>query len=88
MLYWLAIERELIMGHPIVKDEVMEAVHSLGGRSLVECGKRGAAFTLQPIVLEYVTERIVALVSEEIRASRPELFRSCQGGPYKRKDCL
>ncbi len=49
-------------------------MHALRGRSLVERGEHGAVFTLQPVVLEYVSERLVELMSEEIRAGRPALL--------------
>src|SRR2546421_1200973 len=66
LMYWLAIERELIvlealseeLWRPVKKSQVMEAMYSLHSRSLVERGAQGAAFTLQPDVLEYVTERL------------------------------
>src|SRR5207247_3416712 len=38
--------------------------------------ERGAVFTLQPVVLEYVSERLVAQVNDEIRESRPALMLS------------
>src|SRR5205814_9941019 len=82
LMYWLAIERELVtletlrqdLWQPVSKREVVEALQALRSRSLVERGEQGAVFTLQPVVLEYVSERLVALVSEEMRASRPELL--------------
>ncbi len=82
LMYWLAIERELItletlrkdLRHPVSKSEVMEAMHSLRGRSLMERGERGAVFLLQPVVLEYVTERLVMLISEEILQGKPVLL--------------
>lgn len=82
LLYWLAIERELISLETLHKDlwpsvsagEVIEAMYSLRSRSLVERGEREAVFTLQPVVLEYVTERLVMLMSEEICQSSPALL--------------
>ena len=82
LMYWLAISRELTELGALEKDlqppprranEAMEAMQSLYSRSLVERGEHGA-FTLQPVVLEYVTERLVAQVGEEIRESRPALL--------------
>src|SRR5260370_37369202 len=52
----------------------MEAMHSLHSRSLVERGEHAAIFTLQPVVLEYVTGRLVELACEELRESKPQLF--------------
>src|SRR5262249_14498774 len=82
LMYWLAIERELTplealraeLLSPVTKREVIEAVHSLRSRSLVERGEQGAVFTLHPVVLEYVTERLVELVSEKIFERRRVLF--------------
>lgn len=82
LLYWLAIEREWVPLATLEKDlqppasasAVLEAMHALSSRSLVERGEREAAFTLQPMVLEYVTERLVSLVSQEIQAGAPALL--------------
>lgn len=82
LMYWLAIERELTslevlraaLSQPVTKREVIEAIQSLHSRSLVERGEQGAAFTLQPVVLEYVTERLVMLMSEEISQGQPVLL--------------
>ena len=82
LMYWLAIARELTELGALEKDlqpprsasEALEAMQSLYNRNLVERGEHGAAFTLQPVVLEYVTERLVAQVGEEIRGSRPALL--------------
>ncbi len=82
VMYWLAIERDLTtlddlranMVHAVPRGNLLEALSSLRRRSLIERGGRGAVFTLQPVVLEYVTERLVALVSQEIRECRPKLL--------------
>src|SRR5207302_2371295 len=54
--------------------EVVEALHALRYRSLVERGEPGAVFTLQPVVLEYVSERLVGHLSQEIEAGQPQLL--------------
>ncbi len=82
LISWLAIARELIglealrqqLWPAVSKGEVVEALHALRYRSLVERGEPGAVFTLQPVVLEYVSERLVSLVSQEILDSRPALL--------------
>ncbi len=55
---------------------VLEAVEALRRRSLVERTETPgvAAFTLQSVVLEYVTDRLVADVAEEILFSEPVLL--------------
>ncbi len=73
VMYWLAIERGAIaleelranMLQPPPKGELLEALKALRRRCLVERGG-GAVFTLQPVVLEYVTERLIARVVEEM----------------------
>ena len=78
VLCWLAILRE-----PVTLDElravlmarlahvqVLEAVDGLRRRSLIERGQRAGSFTLQSVVLEYVTSRLVTTASEEIGQGR------------------
>jgi WD40 repeat protein/transcriptional regulator with XRE-family HTH domain len=75
----LAIEREPISLAELARELipsvrhtlVVEAIETLRRRSLVERGERAASFTLQSMVLEYVTNRIVDTVAEEIRGSPP-----------------
>ncbi|MCL4299146.1 MAG: helix-turn-helix domain-containing protein [Anaerolineae bacterium] len=52
---------------------VLEAVEALRRRSLVERAEAGGAvaFTLQSVVLEYVTDRLVEEVTEEIIRGQP-----------------
>jgi hypothetical protein len=79
VLTHLAIERESISLAELARDlmprvrhdMVVDAIETLRRRSLVERGELEATFTLQSIVLEYVTDRIVAAVSEEIRGAPP-----------------
>ncbi|MEM1426439.1 MAG: NB-ARC domain-containing protein, partial [Cyanobacteria bacterium P01_H01_bin.130] len=86
ILYWLAIERSPIsLSHlredlvlPSSHSELLEALESLGRRSLIERapGERSALFTLQPIVLEYVgldlAERATVELQDLIRTQRVE----------------
>jgi transcriptional regulator with XRE-family HTH domain len=77
----LAVEREPItlaqlssdMPANVGRNSVVEAVETLRRRSLVERGEpdRGATFTLQSMVLEYVTDRLVATIVEEIDHKQP-----------------
>ncbi|MBD2535038.1 hypothetical protein H6G97_38715 [Nostoc flagelliforme FACHB-838] len=63
VMYWLAINREWTTIAQLRKDiipgvshrELMEALESLLGRSLVE--QQSASFTQQPVVMEYMTEQ-------------------------------
>jgi WD40 repeat protein/transcriptional regulator with XRE-family HTH domain len=69
-----AVEREPIslaelsedMPPHVSRGAVIEAVETLRQRSLVERGDRGATFTLQSMVLEYVTDRLVQTIADEI----------------------
>ena len=80
-IYWLAINREPISLSQLRSDlvsllpqpKLMEALESLGRRSLVE--KSASLFTLQPVVMEYVTQRFVEQVCEEIFTQNIDLFR-------------
>lgn len=82
VLYWLAIKREptslqnleesIVV--PLSKRELLEVVKSLGRRSLIE--KYGASFSLQPVVMEYVTDRLIQQVCEEVSTGHIALFQS------------
>ena len=72
ILYWLAIERETVSLEHIrenfvqllAKGALLEALESLQRRSLIET--RGTAeFTLQPVIMEYVTNKITKQAYEE-----------------------
>ncbi|PLZ08578.1 NB-ARC domain-containing protein [Fischerella thermalis] len=81
IMYWLAINREPItlsvlredMVSPVPSPKLLEALESLLRRSLVE--KNAATFTLQPVVMEYVTQVLIEQVCEEIATENIELFR-------------
>src|SRR6266699_2696114 len=74
VLLWLAILREpvtiegllAVLGTPLSRAQVLEAVEALRRRSLVERGKQPGCFTLQSVVLEYATERFLAEIASEI----------------------
>jgi transcriptional regulator with XRE-family HTH domain len=76
----LAVEREPIsvahlgadMARTVGRRALVEAIETLRRRSLVENGERGATFTLQSMVLEYVTDRLVETVAKEIGAGELE----------------
>ncbi len=70
---WLAVEREPVEFGDLAADlrpgvprgEVVEAMAALQRRSLLERGYYGS-FTLQPVVLEYVTACLVEALAQEI----------------------
>jgi WD40 repeat protein/transcriptional regulator with XRE-family HTH domain len=75
VLCWLAIAREpmtldellQVLVTPLPRVQVLEAVDSLHRRSLIERGKRAGSFTLQSVVLEYVTAFLITEGSCEIK---------------------
>ena len=74
MLFWLAILREpvrleellAVLSTPMTPMYVLEALDGLGRRSLIERGQKAGSFTLQSVVLEYTTARLIAQASHEI----------------------
>ncbi len=82
IMYWLAIQREAMtfsdlqtdLVPPVSMRGLLEALESLQSRSLIE--KRAAHFTQQPVVMEYVTDRLVDQICEEIISGNIKLFDS------------
>jgi transcriptional regulator with XRE-family HTH domain len=78
VLLWLAILREpvnlqellAVLGVPLSRSQVLEAVDGLRRRSLIERGLQQGSFTLQSVVMEYVAARLIAEVTSEIKQGR------------------
>lgn len=75
VLYWLAINREPTSIAQLRKDEIarserplLETIESLLRRAVLE--RNAARFSCQPVILEYVTERLLEEVCEELAAGR------------------
>jgi WD40 repeat protein/transcriptional regulator with XRE-family HTH domain len=74
ILYWLAIGRESVslnallatLGSVVPQHEVLIALESLRRRTLIERAPDRSAFTLQPVILEYMTDHLVAAIHQEI----------------------
>ncbi len=74
-LLWLAVLREpvtldellAVEGLPLPRAQVLEALDALRRRSLVEMGKLPGSFTLQSVVLEYATARLIEDAVSEIQ---------------------
>lgn len=72
VMYWLAINRKPVslqelrdnLISPTEKQKLPEAIRSLERRSLIE--KSSSKFTQQPLVMQYVAERFIEQVSEEM----------------------
>jgi WD40 repeat protein/transcriptional regulator with XRE-family HTH domain len=89
IMYWLAILREPstldeIQSHmfvPVPRVWLLDGIEALHRHSLVESGgesgsgasKRGS-FTLQSVVLEYVSDRLVTDFAREIEVGQPDLL--------------
>jgi hypothetical protein len=84
VLTWLAGEREPVSATDLVADPgqdvrrgaTVEAVEAVRRRSLLQQGERGFTFMLQPVVLEYATERLVAEVGQKIADQEPAVLLS------------
>ncbi|MCB9419181.1 MAG: AAA family ATPase [Ardenticatenaceae bacterium] len=82
IMYWLAIEREPIARGTLwdniipytPKVELLTALKSLRRRSLIEVN--GNYFSLQNVIMEFVTERFIRIVCDEIVNERVQLFES------------
>ena len=84
VLRLLAVQREPVgltelmaaLGPRLARGAVIEAVEALRRRSLLERAETlgTAAFTLQSVVLEYVTDRLVEAASDEIQRGQPVLL--------------
>lgn len=82
VMYWLAINREPVsfpelqayfVGN-VHENEILEALVSLQRRSLIENSLTG--FTQKPVVMDYMTERLIKQVSEEILTEKIRLLVS------------
>jgi WD40 repeat protein/transcriptional regulator with XRE-family HTH domain len=81
VLFWLAINREPVTAEELCQDlvprprqaAVLAALHALRQRFLVERVQNG--FTLQNVVLEYFTSRLVDQVCGEIKNSNAVLLQ-------------
>ena len=86
VIVWLAILREpstlnelrAVLVRPTKSAALLEAIESLSRRSLIEHGQTRGSFTLQSVVQEYVTARLIATASEEIE--RGQLDRLVKNG--------
>ncbi|WP_373539294.1 hypothetical protein, partial [Chamaesiphon sp.] len=82
VMYWLAIGREAVSISQLLADfipsgfrsQVLAALQSLDRQSLIE--KSSSCFTLQPVVMEYVTDIFIEQICEEITTSNVVIFNS------------
>jgi WD40 repeat protein len=79
IMYWLAIEREPIslaelkenILSPVAKERITSTLQSLQSRVPLE--KAAVRYTLQPVLIEYMTMQLIEQVDEEIRLENPEI---------------
>ena len=82
IMYWLAINREPVSVSKLQEDilpliskqKLIEALKSLERRTLLE--KNSVKFTQQPVVMEYMIERLIEQVCEEITTEKLTLLMS------------
>ncbi|MBD2356681.1 NACHT domain-containing protein [Tolypothrix sp. FACHB-123] len=80
IMYWLAINREWTTINQLQEDIVssnstgrlLEALEYLNGRSLIE--KKLSSYTQQSVVMEYVTDRLIEQICNEIITAKLSLF--------------
>jgi WD40 repeat protein len=80
VMYWLAIHREPVsltelrkaILVPTSPQKLLETLESLERRSLLE--RNTAGFTLQNVVMEYVVDRFIEQVTEELKTEKFDLF--------------
>ncbi|AFY53837.1 WD40 repeat-containing protein [Rivularia sp. PCC 7116] len=80
LLYWLAINQDAVDLKELLSDLVsqpfslLEILESLNRRSLIE--KNKSKFSLQSVVMEYVTTNYIDQISQEISSGDISLFKS------------
>jgi hypothetical protein len=90
IMYWLAINREGVTAAKLQDEilpkvpwrELLEALESLQARSLIEKATptlietTDAGLTQQPVIMEYVTERFIQTIEQEITTGNLNLFKT------------
>lgn len=82
--YWFAINREAVsiadLRHDILtsyrQKSIPSTLQSLQRKLPIEKNKHISAFTLQPVLIEYMTEQFIEQIACEIETSRVSLFNS------------
>src|SRR5262249_20823478 len=64
------------LGEAVPQREAQVALESLRRRMLIERAAEKPAFTLQPVILEFVTDQLVEAVQHELVDGQPQLVRS------------
>ncbi|GHO90788.1 hypothetical protein KSF_008360 [Reticulibacter mediterranei] len=81
-MHWLAIEREPMLLNDFKENigglstgELFEALGSLQRRSMIESSGI-AYFTLQPAIMEYITDRLIRRIAQEINTEAISSFKN------------
>src|SRR2546426_3832476 len=93
LLTWLAVLREWTelptlsqVLHPrVLRAQMLEALEALGRRSLLERGQQ-ASFSLQSVVMEYLTDELGEQLREEIVRDDPQQLRRVALAQAQAKD--
>jgi WD40 repeat protein len=84
VLYWLAIHQEAVaiaelkedLVSPKAKQEVANTLRSLQCKLTLEKSEDGKRFSLQPVLIEHITQKLIEQVCQEIETGELELFNS------------
>jgi WD40 repeat protein len=82
IMYWLAINRESVPPNRLQAElcpastllQLLESLETLRDRSLLETTERG--LTQQPVIMEYVIERFIRQIEQEIITGQLQLFKT------------
>jgi WD40 repeat protein/transcriptional regulator with XRE-family HTH domain len=93
LLTWLAVLREWttlealaqVLHHRVLRAQMLEALEALRRRSLLERGQQ-ASFSLQSVVMEYLTDELGERLSEEIALGDPQQLRRVALAQAQAKD--
>jgi WD40 repeat protein/Cdc6-like AAA superfamily ATPase len=81
VIYWLAINREPVLLQDLLDDffaissrQIIDALVSLKRRFIIENSVVG--LTLQPVVMEFLTEQFIGRICQEIKTEEIKIFNS------------
>ncbi|MDJ1184844.1 NB-ARC domain-containing protein [Roseofilum casamattae] len=84
VMYWLAINREPVSIDDLKEDLMLTSSRNNAGQTLqslklripLEKGYTKNTFTLQPMLIEYITERLINAICDEVSTGEIELLNS------------
>ena len=83
VMYWLALNREVVsiadlqadIFSPLTKKYLPEIINNLERKIPIEKTAQHR-FTLQPVLMEYISDRAIAQICQELRSGKLQLFNS------------